>query len=342
MNTNTPPQMPRGDRVTDRQVVPGEQRSLKVLVVQNDDAERRAIMRAVSAMGHECRTARDGVEAWEMHVREHLDVIISDWHLPRMGGLELCRRVRAARGNSGYTYFVVLTSFHDKDHFIRGMEAGADDCSSKPVDVDELCARLRAASRVHAIYRELAANNASLRRDRQTSFRVARVDALTQVANRLSMDEDLRALWPRVTRYSSRYSLAMCDVDRFKAHNDDLGHLAGDDALRNVAEAIRQQLRAADGVYRYGGDEFVVLLPEQPLASAARAMERVRLAVEQQRIRTGRGEGMLTLSVGVAEFDPRVHLSPEDWIRSADAALYAAKSAGRNRVATEPQGASGL
>lgn len=305
---------------------------LNVLVVEDDDVAREGLGLVVRLLGYECRTARDGLEAWEMHRREHADVILSDWQMPGMDGVELCRRTRASEDEGSYTYFIFMTSFEDKAHFLRAMDAGADDYQTKPVDLDELRVRLTSAGRVVALYRKLAQKNVLLRRDSQTSFRVARIDALTQVANRLSMDEDLKVLWARAKRYGLMYSIAICDIDRFKDYNDHFGHLAGDDVLRHVAQAMREQVREGDGLYRYGGEEFVVLLPEQPLAEAASAMDRVRLAVERLGITTSLGDGVVTMSFGVAEVDLSMDRSPEDWLRRADAALYRAKANGRNRV----------
>ncbi len=275
------------------------------------------------------------MEAWELHQREHADVILSDWQMPRMDGIELCRRTRVNDGEGPYTYFVFMTHFGDKEHFIRGMEAGADDYHTKPVDLDELRARLTSAERVVSLYRKLAEQNATLRRDSQASFRIARLDPLTQVSNRLSMDEDLKVLWARAKRYGRRYSIAISDIDRFKAYNDRFGHLAGDDVLRRIAQTIRGQLRRSDGLYRYGGEEFVALLPEQSLAEAEKAMNRVRVAAERLAIPAGDEATVVTISVGIAELDRERDHSPEDWLRRADAALYRAKSGGRDRVETD-------
>jgi two-component system cell cycle response regulator len=308
-------------------------RPLRVLVAEDERPARDALVEAVRLLGHQCCGARDGLEAWEIHQREHVDVILSDWQMPRMDGLELCRRTRLAYDDGDYTYFILMTTFTDKDHFVRGMEAGADDYYTKPADIDELRARLVSAGRVVALYHRLAEKNAVLRTDSQRFFRVARVDALTGVANRLAMDEELRTLWSRVVRYGHRYSLAICDVDRFKAYNDHFGHLAGDEVLRRVAQTIRSQLREGDGLYRYGGEEFVALLPEQSLKEAGRAMDRVRVAVERIAIPAhGGGLHVVTVSAGVAELDRSTDRSPEDSLRRADAALYRAKSAGRNCI----------
>jgi two-component system chemotaxis response regulator CheY len=314
--------------------VPHATMPLRVLVVDDDDEARGALVAAVRHLGHTCEGARDGLEAWHMHRREHADVILADWQMPRMDGLELCRRTRVAESEGAYTYFLFMTAFTDKEHFVRGLEAGADDYQTKPVDVDELRARLASARRVVFLYRKLAAQNAMLRRDSEASFWKARIDPLTQVANRLSMEEDLKVLWGRVGRYGHRYSIAICDIDRFKAVNDRFGHPAGDEVLRQVAQAIQDHLREGDGLYRYGGEEFLAVLPEQSLTEAAHAMDRVRVAVAHLGLPAARDGQVVTISCGVAEVDRDVDRSVEDWLRRADESLYRAKAGGRNRIET--------
>lgn len=314
----------------------GQQLPLKVLIVDDDELARDQLERSVMRLGYPCRSARDGREAWEMHQEEPADVILSDWQMPRMDGLELCRLTRVAEGEGAYTYFIFTTSYVDKDHYLRGMEAGADDYQVKPVVLDELRARFVSARRVIDLYRKLAEKNASLRRDSQRAYRDARIDSLTQVSNRMSMDEDVGVIWSRAKRYGHRYSISICDIDWFKAYNDNFGHLAGDDVLRHVAQTIKEVLREGDGLYRYGGEEFVVLLPEQSLAEAACAMDRVRAAVERLGISSNEAGGVVTLSAGVAELDLSVDASQHDWLRRADEALYRAKERGRNRVEPTP------
>jgi diguanylate cyclase (GGDEF)-like protein len=309
---------------------------LKVLVVEDDPVSRGSLKRAIQLFGYECRTARDGEEAWRMHQEEHADVILSDWQLPKLDGVELCRRTRVSDEEGRYTYFIFMTTFGDKEHFLRGMQAGADDYHTKPIDLDELRARLASAGRVVALYRRLGEKNKMLRKDSQTSFREARVDALTGVANRLRMSEDFAVLWSRVERYGHRFSIAIADIDWFKDYNDHFGHVAGDDVLKRVAETVRDQLRQGDSLYRYGGEEFVVVLPEQSLAEAVLAMDRVRAAVEKLAIPSARPQRPVTASFGVAELDRAIDRSVEDWLRRADAALYRAKARGRNRVETDP------
>jgi len=303
--------------------------ALKVLVVDDDPDARRALAHAVMAIGHKCAAARDGLEAWSMHEAHPADVVVADWIMPGLSGVDLCRRVRAVAGDS-YTYFVLVSALADKQHFLQGMAAGADDYMTKPVDLDELEARLHSAQRVVGLHKRLAAKNLALRRDSQRNFEAARIDPLTAVANRRQLTEDLEALFG--TPYRLHHSAALCDVDDFKRYNDRFEHQAGDDALRQTAAAMRRTLRQGDWLYRYGGEEFLVVLRDQRLDVAASAMERVRRAVEDLGIaHPGSPAGVIAISIGVAELTPDVYTA-EEWIHRADTALYRAKAAGKNRV----------
>ena len=253
-----------------------------------------------------------------------------------MDGMELCRRIRAGDRNT-YTYLLFTSAHASKRDLVDAVRAGADDCLPKPVDVDTLEARLIAAGRVVGAYRTLARRNVDLRHDSQTNFRVARVDPLTGVANRLRLEEDLEGLQSQVSRYGRRLSLAMCDLDDFKRYNDEYGHPAGDEALRRVAHAIRSSLRRADHVYRYGGEEFLVVLPEQTPSAAAAAMSRVRRAVECLAIphAPAANHPVVTISIGLASVTPHGEDSVRDAIAHADRALYRAKAAGRDRLVVD-------
>ena len=183
-------------------------------------------------------------------------------------------------------------------------------------------------------YRRLAERNVALRHDSQAFFRAARVDPLTRVANRLRLEEDLADLQAQVSRYGRHASVAMCDLDAFKRYNDHYGHLAGDGALQRIAQAIRGSVRRVDHVYRFGGEEFLIVLPEQDLASTAAAMERVRSAVEGLAITHAPGTRLpvLTISVGMASVELTGERSVRDAIASADKALYGVKAGGGNAV----------
>jgi two-component system chemotaxis response regulator CheY len=305
---------------------------LKVLVADNDGASLETLRKAIVSLGHECRTASNGREALEMHRRAHADVILSNWELPEMDGLELCRQTRIADDQLAYTHFILMTTFDSKEHFLHGMRAGADDYQTKPIDLDELQARLASAQRVVAVYRKLAEMNSALRRDSQASFKMARIDPLTKVANRLSLEEDLGAVWAQAERYGHRYSAVLCDIDWFKAYNDHYGHLAGDHALHDIADTMRRQLRQSDKIYRYGGEEFLLVLPEQSVSEACHVAERICRAVRERAIPTVAGIGIVTVSAGVAELNQALDENVDDWLNRADSALYEAKAKGRDRV----------
>lgn len=309
---------------------------LRVLVVDDDEDSRAAVEEAVASVGHLVTTARDGVEAWAKLQVQTADVIVSDWTMPRMSGTELCRLVRSCDPVQ-YTYFMFMTALGDKAHFLEGMRAGADDYVTKPVDMDELEARLLSAARVVKVQRALALRNTALLRESAISFEEARMDALTQIGNRLRLREDLAALRSRAARYGHRYCAALCDIDLFKSYNDHFGHLAGDEALRTVATTMRGALRQADTLYRYGGEEFLAILPEQGIVEAVQAMNRVRTTVQEFGIpHPASPVGVITVSIGVAELAD-TSPSSDEWLERADSALYLAKESGRNRVEGDPK-----
>jgi len=302
--------------------------TLDVLVVDDDESARNAIRAAVTMLGHRCRVAANGPDALQMHEAQPADVIVCDWRMEGMDGIELCRRVRAL--DSGrYTYLLFVSASATKRDFVAAAVAGADECLPKWFDLDDLQMRLVAAARLVHQYGTLSENNVQLRRDSQTFFRAARVDPLTGVANRLRLEEDLEALQGQVSRYHRCVSIAMCDVDGFKRHNDRLGHVAGDDVLRRVADTMRETLRRVDQVYRYGGDEFLVVLPEQLASRASTAMDRVREAVEQAT------RGAVTVSIGLATITPDGDPSVRGAIARADRAVYGAKGMGGNALVVE-------
>jgi two-component system cell cycle response regulator len=314
-----------------------EERPLKVLIADDEPDCRDFLEEAVRGLGCSCSIARDGLEAWEMYEADRADVILADWRMPRLDGVGLCLKVRGDDAERPYTHFIFVTANGDKAHFIHGMHAGADDYIAKPVDLDELEARLEAAGRVVALQRRLRARNSSLRHDRERQRVAARTDALTDAFNRRALTEDLAALAARASRYGHKYCAALCDVDEFKAYNDHFGHLPGDDVLRRLAGAIRRELRRGDVFYRYGGEEFLVILPEQSLPEAALGMDRVRQGIEQLGIphAPDARRPFVTISVGVSSMRTGPVESVDDWLRRADAALYVAKAGGRNSVAVE-------
>ena len=312
---------------------------MRILIAEDDAVSRIILRRAVEKFGHECLAAEDGEKAWELY-RETpgVDAIISDWMMPGMDGLELCRKVRGEE-REGYTYFIFLTALGDRDHLLMGLEAGADDYLSKPLDRDELQVRLISASRVTELHRRLAFQNDELERLNRELFEQSREDPLTRLGNRLRLGEELKALEGRVERYGHTYSVVLCDVDHFKLYNDHYGHLAGDEVLQKVAETIADHCRSGDTAYRYGGEEFLIILPEQDRESAIKVADRLRRAVEGLEIPHEAKEppGVVTISAGVAALSAGGAKSADDLLSEADDALYRAKQSGRNRVASHEE-----
>jgi two-component system chemotaxis response regulator CheY len=299
---------------------------MKVLVADDETTSRLLARRAVERLSHECEVAADGVIAWEMLQATEYDVLITDWMMPGLDGPELCRRVRASQ-QDGYTYILMTTSLSGASDVIAGMEAGADDYLVKPVDPFALQTRLIAAQRVTELHHELSYAKTAL-------TTLARTDPLTQLSNRLRLHEDLVAVQERARRSHRPFTVALCDLDGFKAYNDTYGHLEGDEALRRVGMTIARHIRTGDGAYRYGGEEFLILLPDDTPERALVGMERLRAAIEGLAIPHAgrRPPGIVTLSIGIAGWHPEVDETPAQVLEAADVALYTAKQHGRNRV----------
>jgi diguanylate cyclase (GGDEF)-like protein len=248
-----------------------------------------------------------------------------------MDGLQLVQKIRG--GELGrYVYVILLTSRSESRDAAEALEAGADDFVGKPWHRDELMARLTAGRRILDLQAALQEKNLLLER-------MTRVDGLTGIGNRRNFDEEYPRAFETARRFQRFLSVAMIDIDRFKAYNDRFGHEAGDNALRAVAAAIDETVRTADQSFRYGGEEFSCIFPETDEAGAISAADRLRAAVERLAIAhpDNLPSGVVTISVGVSTLRHPPRVGPEDLLRAADQALYRAKDRGRNRtVALDP------
>lgn len=306
---------------------------MRILVAEDEPMSRLLLQRSVEKLGHECLIARNGEEAWELFEKTPVDVVISDWMMPGIDGVEFCRRVRAST-RPNYTYFIFLTALAAQEHIVTGMETGADDYLSKPLNLFDLRMRLMVASRFLALDRRLLDGQKELERLNGQLFEQAHKDPLTLLGNRLKLDEDLQGFCGRLADSANVYSVSLCDIDHFKAYNDVYGHLAGDEVLRRVAATIGKGFRSGDTVYRFGGEEFLVLLPGQSNQSAFLAVDRMRREIERLSI-PHQGNppfDVVTLSAGIAEHSGEREASIDQLLEAADAALYQAKQGGRNRV----------
>jgi diguanylate cyclase (GGDEF)-like protein len=287
-----------------------------VLLVDDDPAMLRILSRWLQRAGHSVRVASDGEEALEAIELECPDVLLTDWEMPRMSGLELCRRVRDLR-LPHYVYILFLTVRSATAEMVAGLEAGADDFISKPVLEVELLARLRSCGRVLQLERRLT--------------QMARTDSLTGLLTQRSFYECLEKEWCRAKRHHLPLSCVMMDLDFFKRVNDINGHQAGDAVLKAVAELLADCCRASDTLCRYGGEEFCVMLPETTEADAAIWAERVRSRVSALVIPVDHTEIRLSGSFGVGERYESTR-NAEELVDLADQALLHAKRSGRDRV----------
>lgn len=305
---------------------------MKILIADDEPTARLITRAALRGLGHKCHAVTDGALAWEAFRSLRPDVVISDWLMPGLSGLDLCRKIRADT-DGGYPYFIMVTTRGAPDQAVEGMAAGADDYLVKPLDPHDLRVRLMGADRVTALHRGLGEQRTELEALNLVLAASSRLDPLTGLANRRALDEDLERLEARVTRYGQSYCIALVDIDHFKSYNDTYGHPAGDEALRTVAAQLSGQARRGDDVYRYGGEEFLCVFPEQSLANAAVATDRMRSGVEALAVpHTGSSHGVITISAGLAMLDPGHVSSVAEVLEEADKALYRAKKLGRNHV----------
>src|SRR5262245_19835346 len=290
--------------------------AIKVLLVDDDPAMLRLLSKWLESDGFQLLRTGDGRSAMEIIETERPRLLVTDWEMPNVNGLELCRWVRSQ--NFGhYVYIVILTVRTDSQDMLKGLEAGADDFLKKPVDRNELVARIRAGTRVMELEQRLSL--------------LANTDAMTGLATRRVLFDNFRRDWDRSERYHTHLSCVMIDIDYFKRINDNYGHQAGDEVLRQVGELLRSGVRTCDCIGRYGGEEFCVVLPETTDEQAVTWAERMRTRIAAQQIKVNDTTLQVTASFGVAQRLADTS-SPEVLVDMADQALVVAKRSGRDRV----------
>jgi diguanylate cyclase (GGDEF)-like protein len=297
---------------------------VKLVIGESSQLVRSVIVNAVQDLGHEAMGVADGNEVWaELSAGEHPDVAIVSWELAGITGPELCTRVRALDRGS-YTYVILLTARDDADDIAHGLKAGADDYMTKPFNPTELLGRLAVAERVIGFANAL--QDANTRLDR-----LASIDSLTGITNRRVILERLEQAISSAISERGPAAALMVDVDRFKRFNDSYGHKAGDAVLAAAAGTLEEAVGNRGHVGRYGGEEFLVVLPGADPDAAAAMAERVRAAVECMIVSYG-AVFSVTASIGAANLPPAAGVSADGLLYAADVALYRAKAGGRNRV----------
>jgi two-component system, cell cycle response regulator len=301
---------------------------MRILLAEDSKVYRSLISMSLSDWGFDLVVAKDGLEAWSvLQTPDTPKLVLLDWVLPGIDGLELCRRIRSMQTDGRYIYVVLLTAKNQKEHLIQTLEAGADDYLAKPFDPAELRLRLLAGKRLLDLHEELFATRESLRS-------AAIHDALTGLLNRAEIIRCLEKELNCTRRGHTAVAVMLVDVDHFKMVNDTFGHPTGDEVLKEVAKRLTSSLRTYDFAGRYGGEEFLLILPGCDLESARRKAWEIKELVGCTPISTRYGPRSVTISGGVTVANATTSLDPRLILEVADKALYRAKGTGRNRVET--------
>jgi len=298
---------------------------MKILVVDDDPLTLHMVVYRLRQCGHEVISCTDGNSAWKILADGLVpNVAILDWMMPGMNGPDLCQKIRSKK-DCPYVYIVLLTGRNNSEDLIAGLDAGADDYLTKPFHLGELEARLRAGKRIVDLQNELISARETLRIQ-------AMQDPLTQILNHGAILDDLLSEINRAHRERQPLSLILADLDDFKNVNDSYGHVAGDQVLIEVARRMRNCLRSYDAIGRYGGEEFLIVLPNSDDSQAIQLAERIRIAISSEPFRFQKVDLTVTISQGVTTWTEPDSIPIEWLIQAADRALYGVKHSGRNAV----------
>ena len=300
--------------------------SMRVVIAEDSLIYRALMKRHFEEWGLSCVFASDGSEAWALLRDQELPTLaLLDWVLPELDGIDLCRKIRSELGVERYIYIILITSKNLKQDIVEAMEAGADDYLIKPFYAPELKARVLAGKRILDLQSTLLQT--------QESLRIAAThDALTGLKNRMEIVGILIQELARSRRNGGPVGVMFADLDHFKSINDSIGHLGGDTVLKVVSRRLTSAVRIYDQIGRYGGEEFLVVLPGCDLQGTKTRAEELLRTVRKAPIETSYGTKTVTVSVGIASTSTNGFIKAEELLNSADEALYRAKENGRNRV----------
>jgi diguanylate cyclase (GGDEF)-like protein len=303
----------------------------KILVVDDHEDNIELLRARLEARGYEVYGANDGQAALDQVDKVCPDLILLDVMMPKMDGMEVVRRLKS-NPKLPFIPVIMQTALDSTENKVEGLDAGADDYITKPINFAELEARVNSLLRIKSLQSALALREKELSELNDRLRQISLTDGLTQVENRRSLEERLHDMWQHSVRLHEPIAIVMCDIDKFKSVNDTYGHQAGDWVLKEFAQLLKAEAREIDRVGRYGGEEFLLILPGTVLDAAVTFAERLREKVEKHTFTYPGGTLCRTMSCGVAASPhPRVK-DQEALLRAADDALYVAKESGRNRV----------
>lgn len=309
------------------------QKNFPVLVVDDDIVSRTVMEKYLSKAGFEVVTATNGSQALDLFDQQFFPIVLTDWMMPLIDGPQLCRLIREKK-TDGYVFIVLITARGSKNDIVSGLESGADDYLTKPIHPAELVARINTGIRILKLEKSLIKANKEIRL-------LSITDPLTGCYNRGYLNERFPQELSRSQRYSHPLSVILADIDHFKQINDTYGHQAGDEVLKAFTQSLKDQIRKKiDWIVRYGGEEFLIVLPETGCEGSISMAERLRAAVSERPIEVCGTSLNITASFGGAcallNRKQKWDISMEELINQADAQLYRCKNDGRNRVNVAP------
>jgi two-component system cell cycle response regulator len=304
-------------------MIAGQEFVPRILIAEDSPVCRKLLETILEKKPYELCSVANGREALDAFAQFCPDIIITDWMMPDLSGIELCRQIRKAQ--DGRTYIILVTQKSEKEDVIEALDAGADDYVTKPFDAGELLARIRVGCRTAQMGREIEAKNALLEK-------VARTDHLTGLANRLAVEEFAAKQLSAAIRHKFNLWIVVTDLDKFKLVNDTHGHFAGDEAIKRFAKILKANTRAADMCGRLGGDEFLIVMAQGSKKAIVQTIERLRADFADEKGNLNGQPVSFTASFGIAGFDGTEKITVRDLLTRADHALYLAKEAGRNQV----------
>ncbi|OAI04777.1 diguanylate cyclase [Methylomonas methanica] len=305
---------------------------MKILVVDDSKMIRQLVTECLKDMGHELAYAENGAESLQYIADHDVDLILMDVEMPFLSGFEATKAIRELK-KADWFPIIFLTMHDDDKSFVNGILAGGDAYLPKPLNPTRLRLTVIAMERIYVMRQKLQTTQLELQAANLELERLSLRDQLTGLGNRRHFDSNLAMQFALSRRNKSPLSLIICDIDFFKNYNDSLGHPQGDVCLIEVAKVMRAQLeRNSDLVCRYGGEEFVAILPDTPLQDARALAETIRRQVFETNIAVEETEARrVSLSLGVATYVGQ-YKTEREMLEAADAALYKAKHNGRNRV----------
>ena len=304
-------------------MIAGQQFVPRILIAEDSAVCRKLLETILEKKPYELCSVANGREALDAFAQFCPDIIITDWMMPDVSGIELCRQIRKAQ--DGRTYIILVTQKSEKEDVIEALDAGADDYVTKPFDAGELLARIRVGCRTAQMSREIDAKNALLEK-------AARTDHLTGLANRLAVEEFAAKQLNAAIRHKFNLWIVVTDLDKFKLINDTYGHFAGDEAIKRFAMILKANTRAADMCGRLGGDEFLIVMAHGSKKAIVQTIERLRADCADAKGNLNGQPVSFTASFGIAGCDGTEKVTLRDLLTRADHALYLAKECGRNQV----------